>query len=309
MNKKMNKKYRTIDIDRLATLLAKSLGEGISLKPLSVSCAWPVFRGVTDAGEQLFVKLSCRESAEKTLSLLLAAQGCPLMPKPRLPELLDFGGRTVLCIEWKRARRVDAEDMTDLQASSFLAGCRELSGVLNAHCGDIPLNEEDSPDCQYAVIADWAAKHPFQARLIRPILSIPEAERSYRGRSLVTIHGDFQELNYGFDGDCLSTVFDFESMTRGLACEDATYAFTERARRSELSARARRRLTELFLSMARQSPWPPDEWLIALNHARLRIASRRLTKSPRSPFIALDVVRRDSPLRHLVEAFTLNSAL
>lgn len=93
-----------------------------------------------------------------------------------------------MCLEWKCARHINAEDMTEFQASSFLVGCRELSDVLNAHCVNIPLNEEDSPDHQCAIIADWTFRHPPLARFIKPILSIPERERSYCGHSLFAVH-------------------------------------------------------------------------------------------------------------------------
>ncbi len=291
------------DIDRLSAFLAERIGvQSLTLTPIAVSCAWPVFKGVTSAGEPLFVKLSDRRLAEKTLDFLSNVRAGGLLASPRLPEALDFDGHAVLCLEWKRAVRVNAEDMTDRQMASFLSGCRELSAALNAYRGEVLPNEEDSPDRQYALVADYARRHPLLAGLVRPLLSLPETERSYRGRSLVTIHGDLQEENYGFDGDRLSAVFDFDAIRKGLACEDAAYAFTERARRSELSARARRRLTGLFLSLVRASPWPADEWLVAVNHARLRIASRRLARRSHSPFIAFDIARRDRPLRHLAEA-------
>lgn len=290
-----------VDIDRLSALLAGKLGEAsLSLTPIAVSCAWPVFKGVTSAGEPLFVKLSDRHLAEKSLDFLSCARDCRLLARPRIPGLLDFDGYVVLCLEWKRAVRVNAVDMTDCQMASFLLGCGELQDVLNAYRGEVLPDEEDSPDRQYALLVDYARRHPLLAGLMRPLLSIPEPERSYRGRALVTIHGDLQEENYGFDGDQLSAVFDFDMMRKGLACEDAAYAFSERARRSGLSARARRRLADLFLSFVRASPWPADEWLVALNHARLRIASRRVERSPHSPFIALDVARRDRPLRRFV---------
>ena len=291
-----------MDVARLSAFLAGRLGaRTLALTPIAVSCAWPVFKGVTSDGEPLFVKISDRRLAEKSQAFLSGARDCRLLAKPRLDDLPDFDGHAVMCLEWKRAVRVNAEDMTDRQMESFLAGCRELSGVMNSYCGEVFSDEEDSPDRQYAMLADYARRHPLLARLLSPLLEIPESERSYRGRSLVNIHGDLQEENYGFDGDRMSAVFDFDSMRKGLACEDAAYAFTERARRSGLSSRARERLTRLFVSMVRASPWPADEWLVALNHARLRIASRRLERSPRSPLIAFDIARRDRPLRRLVQ--------
>ena len=47
-----------------------------------------------------------------------------------------------------------------------------------------------------------------------------------------------------------------------------------------------------------------DEWRIAVNHARLRIAARRLANHPDSVFIAFDIRRRDAPLLHLLESLS-----
>ena len=197
---------------------------------------------------------------------------------------------------------MNAEDMSDAQFASFVDGCRRLSSVLFAYRGELRPVGEDDPELQHAQLAAYAERHPLVGRLLRPLLDVPEARRTYGSRARATIHGDFQPKNYGFDGERFAAVFDFDALTTGLACEDAAYAFTERARRAELSAEKRRRLTELFLRFVGSSPWPKDEWLVAVNHARLRIAARRLDRHPDSPFVAFDIARRDRPLRKLAAA-------
>ena len=178
-----------------------------------------------------------------------------------------------------------------------------LSDALSCYTGPVvPLSADDSPDGEYGILRHYAERHPLTRRLLNPLLSIPEADRSYGSHPLVTIHGDLQPKNYGFDGDSLAAVYDTDDLTKGLACEDACYAFTERMRRSELSAAERRRLADLLLRMIALSPWPKDEWLIAVNHSRLRIAARRLEKHPDTVFVAFDIARRDKSLCTLVEA-------
>ena len=296
-----------VDVRRLADFLAERLRiVALELSPLDVKCAWPVFRGTAVGRPPVFVKVTDRAAAERTLAFLrTAAAGCDLLPRPVLDDAPEFAGHAVLCLEWRTARTVNAEDMTDAQLAGFLAGCRTLSRALAAYRGEVVAAAEDSPEAQHAALAGYAARHPLAGRLLRPLVDIPEAERSYRGHELVTIHGDLQPKNYGFDGDRLAAVFDTDDLARGLACEDAAYAFTERARRSELSAEKRRRLTALFRKAVAESPWPRGEWLIAVNHARLRIASRRLANHPDSPFIGFDIARRDRPLRDLAEALRL----
>ena len=292
-----------VDTVQLAALLADRLRlVSLDLAPIDVKCAWPVFKVTAYGREAMFVKLTSREAADRALEFLESAD-CPLLPKPLLDGHPDFGDCAVLCLEWKESVRVNAEDMTDSQLVGFLAGCVTLSKVLSGYRGTVtPLAEEDSPRGQYERLQRYALRHRLAGRLIRPLLEMAEAERLYGDRPLVTIHGDLQPKNYGFDGDRLAAVYDTDDLTEGLACEDAAYAFTERARHSELSAAKRRRLAELFLRMVELSPWPKDEWLIAVNHSRLRIAARRLEKRPDSIFVAFDIARRDKPLRLLADA-------
>ena len=294
----------SVDTVALAGRLADRLRlVSLDLTPLDVKCAWPVFRGTCFGRDPLFVKLTAPAAAERALSFLLEAAGrCDLLPRPVLAEPLEFGGLSVLCLEWKPARQVNAEDMTDAQRTSFLDGCLRLSAAMAGYGGAVAAPSGDDPDAYYAKLADYASRHWAAGRLLRPLLLVPEGERTYRGRTLVTIHGDLQPRNYGFDGDRFAAVFDTDDLTKGLPCEDATYAFAERIRRSELPERKRVRALRGFLRMAADSPWPKDEWLVAVNHARLRIAARRLGKHPDSPFVAFDIARRDKPLRRLADA-------
>ena len=290
----------TVDVRRLETELARRMGRNtLDLAPVRVRCRWPVYRAVSPGCAPVFVKLTERASAEKTLEFLSGAEGCAFLPKPLLDEAFDFDGTAVLCLEWKEASSVNAEDMTEGQLLSFAEACKTLSDVLGRYGGAVRPVGEDDPERQYRVLAEYAARHPLAGRMLRPLLSIPEAARTYSGRGCVTIHGDFQPKNYGFAGDRFAAVFDFDALTKGLACEDAAYAFTERARRAELSAAARRRLETLFSRLVSASPWPREEWRIAVSHARLRIAARRLDRHPDSAFIAFDIARRDRPLRRL----------
>ena len=291
-------------LPRLTTLIADRLRlVRVQLEPIDVKCAWPVYKAMSDGCTPMFVKVTRRAAAERTLAFLKAAEGCPFLPRPLLDDAPDLDGFAVLCLEWKDAARVDAENMTEGQLGSFAEGCRMLSDVLSRYAGPVaPIVAEDSPEGEYGILQRYAERHPVTGRLLKPLLSVPEAERSYGNHPLVTVHGDLQPKNYGFDGDRFAAVYDTDDLTKGLACEDAAYAFTERARRSELSAAERRRLTDLFLHLVALLPWPKDEWLIAVNHSRLRIAARRLEKHPDSIFVAFDIARRDKPLRALAEA-------
>ena len=292
-----------VDVERLAATLSDRLGRpGLKLAPLDVACAWPVFKATAADGAPLFVKLADPARARQTRAFLTSVPAAPFLPRTVLDGPLAFDGYDVLVLDWKESECVNAEDMTDAQAAAFADGCRRLAAVLAAYRGGLRPVGEDDPGLQWEKLSAYAARHPLVGRLLRPLLDLPAAWRTYGSRTLVTIHGDFQPKNYGFDGERFAAVFDFDALTTGLACEDAAYAFTERARRAELSAVKRRRLTELFLRLVGTSFWPKDEWLVAVNHARLRIAARRLDRHSDSSFVALDIARRDRPLRRLAAA-------
>lgn len=292
-----------IDSQELARFVAEAMHlVTVDLEPIDVDCAWPVYMARPLGGDPFFVKLTTTEPAERTVAFLREAKS-PLLPRVLTEKLPVFERYSVLCLEWRPSTRVNAEEMNEAQAASFLAGCVELSKTLNAFTGAVrPLEEGDSPRGEYNELVCYSLRHPLCARLMDALLSLPLEEREFGDRPLVTIHGDLQPRNYGFTGDRFSVVYDTDDLTEGLACEDATYAFTERLRKSGLSRRRRRRLIELFLAMVSASPWPKADWLLAVNHARLTIAARRLTKRPNSLFIAFDIRRRDKPLRELADA-------
>lgn len=293
-----------VDLTRLAAVLSERLHQGLrELVPLGIPCTWPVFRAVTADGREMFVKVMEKAAAERTLTCLGSAGGCPLLPRPVIHEALDFGECAVLCLDWRETRRIEPERMTDAQFLSFVEGLRCLAEALKSYSGPFSdYAEEDSPESYYDALVRYAARHPLSSRLLKSLLVLPERMRSCAGRELVPIHGDFQSGNYGFDGDRFAAVFDVDDIVPGLPCEDATYAFTERLRHSELTDDERRRIIDLFLRMVGMTPWPLEDWQFAVSHARLRIAARRLLRHPHLPFIELDVLRRDRPLRLLAEA-------
>ena len=299
-----------VDLTRLAAVLSERLHQGLmELLPLDIPCTWPVFKAVTDDGRAMFVKVMEKAAAGRTLACLASTGDCPLLPRPVIPEALDFGGYAVLCMDWREARRVEPERMTDAQFLNLVEGVRSMAGALKSYSG--PFSDyagEDRPESHYDALVRYATRHPLAGRLLKSLLALPGRMRSYAGWELVPIHGDFQARNYGFDGDRLVAVFDVDDIVPGLPCEDATYAFTERLRHSELTAAGRKRIVGLFLRMVGMLPWPPEDWRFAVSHARLRIAARRLLRHPRSPFIAFDVLRRDRPLRLLAEALESNRA-
>lgn len=292
-----------VRVEELQDVIRRISGQigyrGLSLVRLSVACRWPVYRGEAPGRKPIFVKVARPEEVRNTLAILASAGPCMLLPRPILTEPLDFGEYSVLCLEWIDSSILFAEKMTDLQLESFCDGCVALSKSLSQVTALLSVKRSDDLELQYAALVGFVTRHHLAGILLRELVEIPTAERTYGARPMVPIHGDLQPKNYGFDGSRMAAVYDLEEVRLGLACEDATYAFMERCR--HLSGKCHRRLVSLFLKLIELSPWPMDEWLIAVNHCRLRIASRRLAKHPDGLFVAFDIWRRDRPLRKLYD--------
>ena len=275
--------------------------EWCRLSPIGVSCANLVFRAELSDGRTAFLKIGDRETIGRAVGWLSELADCPLVPRILVSPSVDFADGRALCLEWKDCRKIELVDLADAEADALVDGSVALSRALQC-VTDVACGGEDDPDRQYGLICDFARRHPLAALFLRGLLTLPPASRSYGTRQLKVIHGDFHPLNFGFAGGRLSAVFDLDSLARGLPCEDLAYALCEDMRRGGQGARRRARLLDLFARFRAKAPWPTADWLIAVNHARLRIAARRLEKHPHNPLVAVDVFRRDWLLRPLVAA-------
>lgn len=288
-------------IGELSAVVSGAMGLECSLTPLSVKCTYPVFRGETAAGERVFVKLSARSEWERTAAVLKDVGECRFFARLLVPEPIEFAGSVVMISEWRESRIVFPEDFTSAQADSFVSGCREFSDCLRRVRGFTPLAESSvNPARLYDTLARYAARHRFAARLLKDLLSVPESERTYTGRRLTVVHGDFHAKNLGFEGDRFTCVYDFDKLTEGLACSDLVNALMERFSCFHLSCSARMRLKEVTRRIVASAPWPREELVIACNIVRLQFAARRICKHPDSAWVAFDVWRRDRALREFM---------
>ena len=143
----------------------------------------------------------------------------------------------------------------------------------------------------------YAARHSLAGRLLKGLVEIPEARRTYGTHPRVVCHGDFHAKNFGFVGDEFAAVYDFDKLTEGLACSDLVNALMERFSCLHLSWAARGRLKDVARQIVAAVPWSREELVIACNVVRLQFAARRIRKHPDSAWVALDVWRRDRALR------------
>ncbi len=291
-----------IDVGELSRLVAGAAGHSYRLASLHVRCTYPVFRGEAgDGAVPVFVKVGQMDEWLRTRRLLRDVDGCDLFAPLRVTEPLTYRGFAVFVFDWRASRVVFPEDMNGAQAESFVAGCARLSEALQRATAFTPLAASPvAPERLYGVLAKYAADHPLPARGLSRLLSIPPEARTFAGRRLCVMHGDFHAKNFAFDGDRFSSVFDFDQLTEGLAGGDLANALVERFSLLSLPSSSRGRLERVTRRIVSLWPGPREELAIMVNVLRLRYAARRIEKHPDSLWVAFDIVRRDRRIADLL---------
>lgn len=278
----------------LEAFLAGRLGAGLRLVPFETGSAKVVYRAERPDGPPLFVKL-VSDAPGARLKRLTDALDLPFVAK--VAHLLPWrDGRSVLCQVWQKGALVPPERMNAAQTAALVEATRRLQARLGP--GDALLPPRD-PRASYAVVADFARRHPVARPFLRALLDIPESARTYDGLPLATIHGDQHYENYLFDGDDVSAIMDFEAVTRGLAVQDLAYAVARRYYKVRLTAAARANLDARFRQMVAARPGG-REWTVAVNLWRLLFAARRLKSHPHFGPVACLVWKRDRALRRML---------
>ena len=293
-----------VDAGELAESVSATLGRRYRLTPLKVKCTYPVFRGEADDGGPVFVKVGTKTVWARTRDLLAAVGDCGFFSRFLTDRLIDCAGQAVFVMEWKPSRIVFPEDMNLRQVESFVAGCVKLSATLQRREVRVLADggtASDSPEGLYDDLLRYVSRHPIAGRLLKELVSIPAAERTFGDRPRAVLHGDFHAKNFGFDGDEFAVVFDFDKLTEGLACGDLVHALVERFSCFHLSRTARRRLCDVTRRIVARAPWPREDFAVMCNVIRLQFAARRIRKHPDSAWVAFDVWRRDRKIRAFLE--------
>jgi Ser/Thr protein kinase RdoA (MazF antagonist) len=289
-----------VDLEELSRLVADALGVAYRLTPLGVKCTYPVFRGDAEGQSPVFVKVGTADEWSRTVALLKEIGDCDYFARPLTEKFVEYRGYAVFVTTWCEGRMVRPEDMNDAQLRSFADGCARLSSVLQR----VPrrlvgASENLSPEHVWGLLATYARRHPLAARPLRELLALPPAARSYAGRRLAVVHGDFHVRNYAFAGDRFAHVFDFDKVTEDLACGDFVQALVYRFSVLGLPRDSRRRLVEATRRLLPLVPWPREELAVMANVWRLRFVARRLERHPDSFWTGFDAFRRDRLVREL----------
>ena len=288
-----------IDSGELSATVAAVLGRRYRLTALAVKCTYPVFRGEADGVAPIFVKVGTWEEWSRTAKLLKAIGDCGLFSRFLTDLPIEYNGSAVFVMEWRESKIVFPEDMTERQIESFIAGCARMFAALQQARGALGMTPPtlETPEGLYGDLLQYASRHSLAGRLLKGLVEIPEARRTYGTHPRVVCHGDFHAKNFGFVGGEFAAVYDFDKLTEGLGCSDLVNALCERFSCFHLSRAARRRLCDVTRRIVTRVPWPRDELVIACSIVRLQFAVRRIRKHLDSAWVALDVLRRDRAIR------------
>lgn len=288
-----------IDSGELSATVAAVLGRRYRLAALAVKCTYPVFRGEADGVAPIFVKVGTWEEWSRTAKLLKAIGDCGLFSRFLTDLPIEYNGSAVFVMEWRESKIVFPEDMTERQIESFIAGCARMFAALQQARGALGITPPtlETPEGLYGDLLQYASRHSLAGRLLKGLVEIPEARRTYGTHPRVVCHGDFHAKNFGFVGGEFAAVYDFDKLTEGLGCSDLVNALCERFSCFHLSRAARRRLCDVTRRIVTRVPWPRDELVIACSIVRLQFAVRRIRKHLDSAWVALDVLRRDRAIR------------
>ena len=118
--------------------------------------------------------------------------------------------------------------MNRQRIESFVSGCVKLGKELRRVEQGTAHPTAGTPEELYDDIVRYASLHPVMGNLLKQLVKIPEAERTYGKRPLTICHGDLHAKNFGFVGGEFAAVYDFDKLTEGLACSDLVNSIMER---------------------------------------------------------------------------------
>lgn len=290
-------KYDENLASEIQSFLRERLGGDLAVAPFDTHSAKVVLRAEFPDGQRMFVKL-VKTSKGEELRKMADELDLPFVAK--VIHLFPWDDEnSILCQEWQKGCHIKPEDMTSKQCASLIAATERLQSALKASHVMQPRQDLEGA---YTVIDAFARRHPLMRPLLRPILDIPTEERTYSPALLAVIHGDQHYENYLFDGDEISAIMDFESVTFGTRAQDLAYIIIRRLYKARLDKAQVRHLQQLFAQMIESPSFSRLECILSVNLWRVVFASRRLAAHPFFGPVAWLVWKRDRPIRALLNA-------
>ena len=191
-----------------------------------------------------------------------------------------FHGYNVICLTWCAGERRFPDELTEAQFIAFLDEYQAFSAVLQKATMIAPPD----PSAEWREVALRQCRGPFGGWLRRLIeRELPRDEAAYRPERLGVIHGDFHHGNFLFANGTLSGFFDLEEFCGGYPADDIVRYVVCAAEHLKWFEQGRKRtILARFTLAVRHLPYPPDDWLTAIDGLLVRkIYQKVRDRSPR----------------------------
>ena len=286
----MGQNFKT---EELQTFLEKELS--LPLRPLirlSGHAHSFNFRAEAADGSCRFaVKCLIRQKRrEEMLARLLAhtqEKRCPLVPTILFDRrCFSFRDCIVLCFSWIPGGGKYFDRLTDAERKNFLASYAEFLHALRDDGFILPPWEFGETRGRL-----WERVRELRCRpLLREIEQIPSASLRHTPERMRIIHGDLHYGNFFFDGDRVSGFLDMEEWRFGYPAEDLIrYVIVSAEHLHWFSWKRRRYLLQAFSALVRETDYPEDEWMLAIDGYLIRKLAKKIPLTRLSPFLRINL--------------------
>ena len=193
------------------------------------------------------------------------------------------------------------DEMTEAQFASFCSGCREVFDLMR---GDVDLSGRRDYDACLEAARVLRGRGGFLRFLLRPLADLTREDYMYPlGTDMQLVHWDFTQKNFGFAGDALAMILDFDDLDTGSPVEPLAYLAAQSLRGEGIRHGWRRRLVRRLQVLRDVFARPEAEWIVAFQRVRLRDAAFAFEKHPKGGWrVAFSLWRSDLRLRWLMRA-------
>lgn len=266
----MKQDFETAELKRA---LECGLGFGLSsLRRLDGASALN-FRAVRESDGLVFAVKCLPESRRRMFEHLIRhldeVQGTKAVSRIFAQECPErFEGYSVICLTWCKGVRLFPDELTTDQLRDFLDDYLTFSTALQG--ASLILPADPTSDWRLAVLGCCRG---LSGRVLRRLVEreLPLDELTYNPERLRVIHGDFHHGNFLFLDGRLSGIFDLEEFCGGYPADDIVRWFVCAAEHLKWYEQGRKRaILARFAEAIRFLPYPPDEWLAAVDGLLMR---------------------------------------
>lgn len=284
-----------LDLKNLELSVAKRIGaSSVRLeRNATPSLASETYCGLASDSRRIFVKVASAESLVRSRKVHAVCADLDFIPKVLDDGPIDVEGKDVLVTEWiVGCPGEPIEFMSERRFHSLFDGYLEFSRRIQVlRSVATHQNQSDVSALELETVNRYCRGGWLRKKLLRDLGDISMSDVTLDVGRLSVVHNDFHQLNYVFRGDALAAIFDFDSLSLGLPCEDICAALAVRNRSSRLSERQREKLCARTREAFSLCGYSQDDWRLMVNRQRIRCAAQICQGN--SCFRLLKLLRRD----------------